>query len=614
LKWNVDLYKKDLVFFTLNLIFLLMLWTMFNIQQEKNEIIINNVKNYEKTALKNANISIFSYMKTTAKKEGITLEQLLMDENFRKTIYMFLDQMDNKYVDDVEIFYKKPNKPPLVLEQNKIDKKTISSIVNKKNQEGFFKDQNFYYNRFKDGDANIVFINRVKGNIANIRKEQKIQQLKFAKASIIFLFLINIIFLMVRIYMKKEFYNQELNVYNKKTINLIHLNQKTTNGLILVNIDDLRKINKIDKKYGDEAIKVTAAAIKKACKRKIEIIYNENGEFLIIVKNTSKEEISKIIQKIDENIKKMGKDKNKIEFKYDLSVSTAAVVEKTDNIFGMLEKAKEVLMEVKKKQKGGFLTFNKKDKSIKKEVLVDLIHNNCLFFQFQPILIKTKDFDEIIFESLARFKNDDGDIFYPDQFINIIKKDFSLNIEFTKQVIMNIFQTVLKYDKLHFSFNIDVFLIENYKIMDLFFEFYDNHSDETNRVMIEILETDEINSYNEINKVIKRLRNWGYKVAIDDFGSGYSNFSHILNLDVDYIKIDGGIIKNIIENKESSIVTQAMILISNGINIPLIAEFVANKEIYDKIKSYGITNIQGYFLSPPMDSPTCDEKCLKNLQ
>ena len=122
-----------------------------------------------------------------------------------------------------------------------------------------------------------------------------------------------------------------------------------------------------------------------------------------------------------------------------------------------------------------------------------------------------------------------------------------------------------------------------------------------NNIVFELLETEGIENYNEVKTFISDIKKFGCKVAIDDFGSGYSNFSHILNLNVDYIKIDASIIKNIVEDKNSEYIAKLIVDFSNRVGVKTIAEFVHSKEVFEKVKDLGVDYSQGYYFSEPLE-------------
>ena len=91
----------------------------------------------------------------------------------------------------------------------------------------------------------------------------------------------------------------------------------------------------------------------------------------------------------------------------------------------------------------------------------------------------------------------------------------------------------------------------------------------------------------------------GFKIAIDDFGTEYSNFARLLELNVDYIKIDGTFIKNINRDQKSYNISKAICEFSHSINAKAIAEFVRDAEIQEIVEELGIDYSQGYYFSVP---------------
>ena len=91
----------------------------------------------------------------------------------------------------------------------------------------------------------------------------------------------------------------------------------------------------------------------------------------------------------------------------------------------------------------------------------------------------------------------------------------------------------------------------------------------------------------------------GSKIAIDDFGSGYSNFENILKLNVDYIKIDGSLIQGITKNTRHHIIVETIVEFAHKIGAKTIAEFVSDASIYTSIKKIGVDYSQGYYTGKP---------------
>ena len=129
----------------------------------------------------------------------------------------------------------------------------------------------------------------------------------------------------------------------------------------------------------------------------------------------------------------------------------------------------------------------------------------------------------------------------------------------------------------------------------------------SDRVIFEILEDESIKNYQCLILFVDEVKALGCKVAIDDFGSGYSNFEHLLKMNIDYLKIDASLIKNIATNENSYKITKTIIEFAKNLNLKTIAEFVENEEIFNIVRNLGADYSQGYFFSAPISAPNIKE-------
>ncbi|OQX73274.1 MAG: hypothetical protein B6D59_06215 [Campylobacteraceae bacterium 4484_4] len=268
----------------------------------------------------------------------------------------------------------------------------------------------------------------------------------------------------------------------------------------------------------------------------------------------------------------------------------------------MLKNAYLALQEAKKLKKP-YRIFNKKShneerflENIKtnKKIKEALNENRVVPF-YQPIMnLETEEIEK--FESLMRIRNRDNSYQRPIEFLEIAKTS-RLYPDLTRAMIKNSFEEIKTGDQA-ITINISVEDILDPKVSSFILRQLARH-EVGEKVTFEILESDQIQNYRKVANFIKKVKSYGCKVAIDDFGSGYSNFEQLLKLDVDYIKIDGSLIRNLTIDKESEIVTKTIISFSKELGIKTIAEFVSSKEIFDKVKQLGIDYAQGYYIGKP---------------
>ena len=95
------------------------------------------------------------------------------------------------------------------------------------------------------------------------------------------------------------------------------------------------------------------------------------------------------------------------------------------------------------------------------------------------------------------------------------------------------------------------------------------------------------------------MKSYGCKIAIDDFGTGYSNFDYLMKLNVDFIKIDGSMIRYLDYDENAKLVTQLIVDFAKKLKIKTIAEFVHSSKINDIVKEMDIDYSQGFYLGEP---------------
>lgn len=126
--------------------------------------------------------------------------------------------------------------------------------------------------------------------------------------------------------------------------------------------------------------------------------------------------------------------------------------------------------------------------------------------------------------------------------------------------------------------------------------------DVAKRLIIEITETSLNHDFATTKKFIDTLHSYGCKIALDDFGSGFTSFKQLLNLPIDIIKIDGSYIRDILSNNHSRFFVEALINLAEDLGIKTVAEFVENGEIAKFLIDIRIGSMQGNFFLPASDS------------
>ena len=226
------------------------------------------------------------------------------------------------------------------------------------------------------------------------------------------------------------------------------------------------------------------------------------------------------------------------------------------------------------------------------------LNDNRIALFVQPIL-DSRTMKVNRYECLVRMIDEDGEgVIPPSLFLNIAKES-KLYHQLTEQVITIAFDAFSKVADVGFSINLTLEDLLHVPTI----QFLKSKLDESglaSRLMIEIVESEGIENFQEVSEFVADMKDRGCRIAIDDFGSGYSNFAYLMQLNVDCIKIDGSLIKTIDQDRNSQIITSTILDFSQQLEIDTVAEFVHNHAVLSYAQNMGIDYVQGFYLGEPM--------------
>lgn len=214
---------------------------------------------------------------------------------------------------------------------------------------------------------------------------------------------------------------------------------------------------------------------------------------------------------------------------------------------------------------------------------------------FQPI-VDNQSRRIVKYEALMRLVERDGRVVSPYAFLDIAKKT-KLYAQLTRIMVDKVI-AVFKDSDIPVSINLSTEDLLNGELAD-YLEQTILFNQVGNIIIFEILESEGIGNYVEVSAFVERFKSIGCRFAIDDFGSGYSNFDHLLKLNIDTLKIDGSLIKNLPHDRNAQIIVKHICDFASEMGISTVAEFVANEEIYRQVSDIGIDASQGYYFYEP---------------
>ena len=400
---------------------------------------------------------------------------------------------------------------------------------------------------------------------------------------------------------RQAYYDSLTGLPNRlKLIN--NLNDYRDYNLLLLNIDEFNLVNDFYGHHvGDNVLKHIATELNVFASREDAIAFKlPADEFALILQSTySTKELEKFILKLIHYLRNHYVADDYHQIKVDVTVSCSKVI---GNGTGLAHA--NMALKLAKQRNISYLIFDQslmisESHEINLNIATTIreaISNDNIIPYYQPLYdSKTNKINK--YECLVRLQLNNGSILTPYDFLEVSKK-IKLYPSITKIMIDKTFAYFCK-NGLNFSINLS---LEDILTLDTN-EYLFTKMEEFNiakQLTIEILENQEVLQEKYIKLFINKIYEYGANIAIDDFGSGFANFQHIVNIKADYLKIDGSLIANIDTDDNSRLIVETIVIFAQKLGMKTVAEFVHSKEIYDIVRTLDIDLLQGYYLDKPL--------------
>lgn len=218
----------------------------------------------------------------------------------------------------------------------------------------------------------------------------------------------------------------------------------------------------------------------------------------------------------------------------------------------------------------------------------------------QP-LVGAKSAKPEIYECLLRMEKPDGSLVSAGEFIPIAEQ-LGLSRLIDRRTLELSVELLKRHPDLKLSVNVSGLTCSDHEWLASLYRLTGGRADMLSRMIIEITETAAIEDIDQSISFVDTLKEMGCKVAIDDFGAGYTSFKHLKMLNVDMVKIDGAFVKNLTKDTSDQIFIKTMIELAKTFNLETVAEWVGDEPSVDHLVAAGITYLQGYYYGMPIDA------------
>lgn len=387
-------------------------------------------------------------------------------------------------------------------------------------------------------------------------------------------------------------------------------NNKNVGSVIFVDIDNFKIVNDtLGHDYGDLLLKIVAQLLN-FCIEDYGMLARFGGdEFLILIPNIENEDrIKELCNNILENFKNPF-EVNEKQVYCSLSMGICLFNENSKDINEIIKNADTAMYNSKNNGKNTYSFFHESmiTSLLRKKVIDSALRNalvkNEFELYFQPQFdSRTQNIEGV--EALLRWNSSELGIVGPNEFIPVAEET-GLILKIGEWVINNACKQAKEWKEKGYKFgtmsiNISPIQIGKEYLVDLINKALEDNKLLPNELEIEITEWTLIKSIEEKSEILKNISKSQVKIAIDDFGKGYSSLNYLTKLPINTLKIDKSFIDRITENKSYFAIVECIIQLANRLNYNVVAEGVEYEEQYTLLKNLGCNLIQGYYFSKPL--------------
>ncbi len=370
---------------------------------------------------------------------------------------------------------------------------------------------------------------------------------------------------------------------------------------------------------GDELLRQVSNLFQGSLRKTDTLARIGGDEFGILLYHCPIERAVEIANTLKERISQFTFSWRNQTFSIGVSIGIVAINTKFDNLDMALSAADAACYSAKNRGRNQVYVYNPDEQELTQRlneiqwglVIPQAIAHNHFRLCYQKIVpLKNSNLKQEHYEVLLRLEDRSGNIILPTEFLPSAERH-NLMQQIDRWVISTLFshleqqyQTVWESCPIETLPSLYAVNLSGASINDAqFFEFVQQQFASTHIppeiICFEITETIAIANLAKAAELINNLKLLGCTFALDDFGSGMSSFAYLKNLPVDYVKIDGAFIQEIVENAIALEMVEAIKRIAAVMGIQTIAEFVENEEIFQKLQSLGVDYAQGYAIAKP---------------
>ncbi len=398
----------------------------------------------------------------------------------------------------------------------------------------------------------------------------------------------------------------------KRAINMAH-QDNTEHALCYLDLDQFKIVNDTcGHLAGDELLKQLGDLLKKHIRHNDFVARLGGDEFGVLMFNCSPNHAFYACEKLRDLIKDFNFAWEDRSFTIGVSIGVSSINIASGNAVDLMKEADAACYAAKEKGRNRVHVFSPDDEELAlrrgemqwvEKIRQGLDQKRFLLYG-QLIVPLNESHHGLHFEALLRYRDDRNNIIPPGAFLPAAER-YNLAPELDRWLITNLLEWLANHpDFLKnlalCSVNLSGLSLSDETMLDYISTQFKQWRIPTHKLCFEITETAAISNLSQATHFINFLKDQGCLFSLDDFGSGLSSFAYLKNLPVDFLKIDGLFVKDILDDQVDLAMVKSINEVGHVMHKKTIAEFVENEKIFDLLKSLGIDYAQGYGIGKPV--------------
>lgn len=410
---------------------------------------------------------------------------------------------------------------------------------------------------------------------------------------------------------RREFEHQLSQIIEKKQSSQLH------HALCFLDLDQFKIVNDTAGHLAGDALLKQIADLLQAHIRQTDILSRLGGdEFGLLLQNCSLDKARIVTENLISELSQFRFIWEGQLFKIGASIGIVPVTAETDNLTLLFAKADVACYSAKDRGRNRVHICHAQAQGVTEQhnelmqvaTIRKALEENRFRLYYQPIVpIDTETKIPVCYEILLRLQDIHGKILLPGSFLPAAER-YGLMLEIDKWVIENVLVKYGHYFQSQENTRISINLSGSSLNDDALLDFVQAQLDKTQldpqKICFEITETVAISNFKQAIQFIEKMKEFGCHFALDDFGSGFSSFSYLKRFPIDYLKIDGSLVRDMVEDPTHQVMVSAINQICRAMQIRTIAEFVENGDTIVALEKIGVDYLQGYAMGKPQPLPT----------